>query len=134
MAQIGGFRVEQSGLRGTPLQGGLQANVFAFSMGAASLGVLQFLSVVVAPGEHADIGAKNYHFVTGDIDVDPRGCQPDCLYSPGLLSTGDRSGVPVVGRHHAAEQERAARASRTSEPKVRVARFLYDLIVRALDV
>ena len=105
-------------------------NVFAFSMGAASLEVLQILSMAIAPGGHADIGAQNYHFVTGDIDVDDRGCEPNCFYSGDLLSTGDRSGIPVVGRHYAAERERAERARRANEPKIRAARFLNDLLVR----
>jgi molybdopterin/thiamine biosynthesis adenylyltransferase len=112
-----------------PIRG--NQNVFAFSMGAASLEVLQLLSMVLAPGGLADTGAQNYHFVTGSIDVDTRECQPYCFYSGDLLSTGDRSGVPVVGRHHAAEQERATRARRASEPKIRVARLLDNLLVRA---
>ncbi len=105
-------------------------NVFAFSMGAASLEVLQLLSMAIAPGGLGDTGAQNYHFATGDIDVGDRGCEPTCFYSGDLLSTGDRSGVPVVGRHHAAERERAERAQRANEPKVRVARLLDDLLVR----
>ena len=112
-----------------PIRG--NQNVFAFSTGAASLEILQLLSMVVAPGGLADTGAQNYHFVTGGIDIDERQCQPGCLYSGNLLSTGNRSGITVIGRHHAAEQERAERARRISEPKIRAARFLDDLLARA---
>lgn len=112
--------------RDHPIRG--NQNVFAFSMGAASLEVLQLLSMVIAPGGLADTGAQNYHFVTGEIDIDTRGCQAGCFYSSDLLSTGDRSGIPVVGRHHAAEQERATRACRANEPKIRVARLLDNLL------
>lgn len=107
-------------------------NVFAFSMGAASLEILQLLSMVVAPGDLADTGAQNYHFVTGDLDVDDRGCQPGCLYSGNLLSAADGSGIPVAGRHLAAERERQSRARKAGEPKIRVARLLDDLLVRSL--
>ncbi len=119
-------------VQGLPLDHPVRGNqnVFAFSMSAASLEVLQLLSMAIAPGGHGDIGAQNYHFVTGDIDVDDRRCEPNCFYSGDLLSTGDRSGVPVVGRHHAAERERAERARRANEPKIRAARFLDDLLVR----
>ncbi len=112
-----------------PIRG--NQNVFAFSMGAASLEILQLLCMVGAPGGLADIGAQNYHFVTGGIDIDDRQCQPGCLYSGDLLSTGDRSGIIVTGRHHAAEQERAERAQRIREPKIRLDRFLDDLLVGA---
>lgn len=90
------------------------------------------LSMVVAPGDLADTGAQNYHFVTGDLDVDERGCQLGCLYSGNLLSAADGSGIPVAGRHLAAERERQSRARRAGEPKIRVARFLDDLLIRAL--
>ncbi len=128
-----GLLDDPSYVEGLPLDHPVRGNqnVFAFSMGAASLEVLQLLSTVIAPSGLADTGAQNYHFVTGDIDVDERGCRPGCLYSGDLLSAGDRSGVLVIGRHHAAERERAERARRISEPKIRIARFLDNLIVRA---
>ncbi len=103
-------------------------------MGAASLEILQFLSMVVAPGGLADTGAQNYHFVTGGLDVDERGCQPGCFYSGHLLSAGDGSGIPVVGRHLAAEREQAARARRAGKPRIRVARLMDDLLVRTIGV
>jgi hypothetical protein len=113
-----------------PIRG--NQNVFVFSLGAASLEVLQLLSMVIAPSSVSDTGAQNYHFVTGHLDVDTRGCQPGCLYSSDLRSLGDRSGVSVVGRHYVAEWERAARAQRASTPGTRVARLLDDLVTRVL--
>lgn len=69
-------------------------NVFAFSMNAAGLQMLQFLSMVVTPGGVADPGALIYHFSNARMDQDERsaGCMPNCRY-PSLLGTGDRSGV-----------------------------------------
>lgn len=131
-AERDGLLDDPSYVEGLPLDHPIRGNqnVFAFSMGAASLEVLQLLSMVVAPGGLADTGAQNYHFVTGDIDVEDRGCRPGCLYSNHLLTAGDRSGVLVTGRHHAAERERAERARRANESKIRLVRFLDDLTVR----
>lgn len=111
-----------------PIRG--NQNVFAFGMGAASLEVLQLLSMVVAPGGIADIGVQNYHFLTGSIDIDNEGCRPDCLYSGELLSTGDASGIPVTGRHYAAERERAERTRQANSTTIRGARLLDGLIFR----
>jgi len=56
-------------------------NVFAFSMGAASLMVNQFLSMVIQPGEISDVGPRTYHFVTGTMDKNPlERCKEGCLY------------------------------------------------------
>ena len=41
-------------------------NVYAFSMACASLEILQWLSMSVAPLEIADVGSWNFHFVTGE--------------------------------------------------------------------
>ncbi|MBL6935772.1 MAG: ThiF family adenylyltransferase [Alphaproteobacteria bacterium] len=43
-------------------------NVFAFSMNAAGLQVLQFLTMAVQPGGISDTGQQTYHFVTGSMD------------------------------------------------------------------
>jgi hypothetical protein len=87
-------------------------NVFAFSAAAASLEVLQFLSMALAPNGVADVGAHNQHFVTGRLDVDAGACRPGCLYAAQLLAQGENAGIAPTARHHAAEQERAARAER----------------------
>jgi molybdopterin-synthase adenylyltransferase len=105
-------------------------NVFAFGASTASMEVLQLLSMLVAPSDIADIGAQNYHFVTGELDLDWPCCKPNCLYSGELLAAGDTSGLVVTGRHQAADQERAARAGRAAKLGVRAGRWLDDLLRR----
>lgn len=114
-AERSGLLEDPSYIEGLPADDPIRANqnVFAFGMGAASLEVLQFLSMVVAPSESADIGTQNYDFVTGSLDVETDGCQSRCPYSGSLLAMGDQM-PPIFGRHHAAEQERAKRSRRAS--------------------
>jgi len=85
-------------------------NVFAFSMSAASLEVLQFLTMVIAPLGVATPGAQHYHFVPGLMEEpDFRGCDETCLY-PSLTARGEGTGIIVTARHAAAEQAREERA------------------------
>jgi molybdopterin-synthase adenylyltransferase len=83
-------------------------NVFAFSLAAASLEVLQFLSMVIAPGGIGNPGAQIQHFITGTIDRDERSCNETCLY-PTLIARGDCAGVIVTGKHPVAAGARDAR-------------------------
>jgi molybdopterin-synthase adenylyltransferase len=62
-------------------------NVFAFSLAAAALEVLQLLSMVVAPCGIANPGAQMQHFVTGSTDRDERPCNDNCCYKS-LVATG----------------------------------------------
>jgi hypothetical protein len=101
-------------------------NVFAFSAAAASLEVLQFLSMTLAPHGLADVGAQNQHFVTGRLDVDTRSCRRGCLYAEQLLAQGEDVGVVLTARHHAAEHERAVRAEQRTW-RVRLRRRLRGL-------
>jgi molybdopterin/thiamine biosynthesis adenylyltransferase len=87
-------------------------NVFAFSMAAASLEVLQLLSMVVMPAGVPD-GAQVYHFVTGTIDRNQESCRPECAYSTAFLGLGDHVPLQVTGPHVAAEQ---ARQQRITQP------------------
>lgn len=82
-------------------------NVLGFSLGAASLEVLQFLLLSVGPLGAGSPGSQNYHFVTGKIDVDSRGCDPDCIF-PERVATGEQfhSGTDD---HPAAVRERNTR-------------------------
>lgn len=125
---LGGLLDERSYIEGLPEDDPVRANqnVFAFGMGAASLEVLQFLSMVVAPCEVPDVGNHNHHFVNGHLDVETGGCRPDCPYSGGMLATGDASS-PVLSRHALAERKRDERARRAGEPKTRIMRLLDDL-------
>jgi hypothetical protein len=104
-------------------------NVFAFSAATASLEVLQFLSMALAPNDVADIGAHNQHFVTGRLDVDTDACRPGCPYTDQLVGLGDDTGVVPTARHRAAEVEREARAERRTR-LVRLQRALRGLLDR----
>ncbi len=83
-------------------------NVFAFSLSTASFHVLQMLSMVVAPSGLANVGAQNYHFVPGTLDVDQGNCKKACLY-PSFIAKGDRTGIIVTGKHAKAEEARERR-------------------------
>lgn len=83
-------------------------NVFAFSVNAASFGVLQMLSMVVAPGDYPDPGALTYHFVSGTADRDHAGCKPNC-FTPRFLARGDSSPFVQIGQHAAADRARRLR-------------------------
>lgn len=91
-------------------------NVFAFSLAAASLEILQALMMVVTPAGIGNPGAQHYHFVPGRLDIDTSSCEPTCPYTS-LVSSGDSAGLLVTGRHVAAE------ASRTTRPETPVGRF-----------
>lgn len=128
---IGGMLDDPSYIEGLPEDDPIRANqnVFAFGMGAASLEVLQFLSMTVAPCGVAGVGNHNHHFVNGHLDVEAGVCRPGCPYSGGMLAVGDGAS-PELGRHVRAERERSERASRARSPKVRVGRLLDDLANR----
>jgi hypothetical protein len=74
-------------------------NVFAFGFGAASLEVLQLLLMVAAPGGTANVGAQNYHFKTGTIDLETRDCEARCLYDHEYVGLADDADLAVSGRH-----------------------------------
>jgi hypothetical protein len=75
----------------------MNENVFAFSLSTAAAQLLQFLSMVVAPGGISDPGYQTYHFTTGTMDrVEEASCGPNCLF-PGITAKGDQSGVTVTG-------------------------------------
>jgi molybdopterin/thiamine biosynthesis adenylyltransferase len=119
-------------IKGLPKNSPLRAseNVFAFSANAASLEVLQFLSMIVAPQGIADIGSQNHHFVTGELDIDTHSCSDNCYYSSQLLARADHTGLTVTGRHKAAEDERAERAAIGRRWSIRLGRLLDRFINR----
>lgn len=94
-------------------------NVFAFSAAAAADEVLAMLRMIIAPGGYADAGAQHVHFTTGDVDTDPRGCDPSCPYDA-MTAAGDSAGAPVASRHLAAEKERRERHDRQRRITVRL--------------
>ncbi len=84
-------------------------NVYAFSSACASLEVLQWLSMTVAPLEIADVGAWNFHFVTGQMDQSSAGCASGCLQQQHLAG-GDLSKLAApIAEHPAAKKERSRR-------------------------
>ena len=80
-------------------------NVFPFSLSVASFELLQFLSMVISPQGLPNPGAQIYHFVPAILDIDRRGCNPNCPF-PDLAARGDRSGLSVTGRDLFAEKKR----------------------------
>ncbi len=85
-------------------------NVYAFSMSCASLEILQWLSMTVAPLDIADVGAWNFHFVTGSLDQSSPSCKPGCLTQE-ILAAGDYADPSEpTGEHPAAAHEIARRA------------------------
>lgn len=68
-------------------------NVFAFSMGAASLELQKFIQLIVAPGGHPDSGAETYSFPSCTTTLTQDGCDGSCA-SSSIEATGDRAGDP----------------------------------------
>jgi len=130
-AERDGYLDDPTYIKGLPKDHPLRRNenVFPFSLGAASLEVLQFLSMVVAPSDQADVGAFSYHFVTGQLDREESDCRSSCLYGSVLLSKGDHADITVTGRHPAAERERAARV--VSRTRVRTA---FDWMLKRIGI
>lgn len=83
-------------------------NVFAFSAAVSAQQVLAALRMIVAPAGVGDIGAQTFHFASGTVDLDTRGCEPGCLYQ-GMTAAADGGGRPTVHRHVSAELARAER-------------------------
>jgi molybdopterin-synthase adenylyltransferase len=92
-------------------------NVFAFSLGCASLEIAQFISMVAAPAGIASYGAQMYHLALGTLDRDDGACNDGCLYSGAFLGRGDASGIVVTGRHAIAEEARGRRARDPSDAR-----------------
>lgn len=111
-------------------------NVFAFGLADGSLEMLQFLSLVVAPGGVGDVGAQRYVAALGMVELDSRPCAEGCLYSGRLAALGDDAGITVTGRHAAAEAERAARlAGRGTRTRtLRAAASLLEATQRRLGI
>jgi molybdopterin-synthase adenylyltransferase len=111
-AERDGYLDDPSYIDGLPADHPVKANenVFAFSLSAASLEVLQFLTMVIAPVGVATPGAQLYHFVPGLMEEpDFRGCDETCLY-PSLTARGDTSGIIVTAEHAVAKRARDERA------------------------
>ena len=65
--------------------------------------------MTVAPLEIADVGAWNFHFVTGQMDQSSAGCASGCLQQQHLAG-GDLSNLAApIAEHPAAKKERSRR-------------------------
>jgi len=102
-------------------------NVFAFSLSAASMQVLQMLSMIIAPLGISNIGAINYHFTIGHLDTNLGMCRTNCLY-PGLTATGDNTTLKVTGKDLKAEKEREKQEKQSRQFKERVNKYLAVLM------
>jgi len=89
-------------------------NVFAFSLGLASLEIAQLIMLAIRP---LDVGPSPqiYHLFTGQIDIGISGCDSDCTF-PKLIASGERE-HPGVDRHLSAERERSARNTQASKKR-----------------
>jgi len=71
-------------------------NVFAFSLGCASLQILQMLNLALAPVGISNAGAQMYHFVGSSMDIPIfEGCAEDCLV-PSFTASGDCAPIPII--------------------------------------
>ncbi len=88
-------------------------NIFPFSMNVASLEILKFIRMVVAPLGIADVGGDDYQYVIGRHARDVANCRPGCWFADRYAAQGDDVGFTVTGEHEAAQLARAARRNDT---------------------
>jgi molybdopterin-synthase adenylyltransferase len=88
------------GLVNNPLLG--NENVFAFSLNAAGLEVLQMLMMIIAPLGISEAGEQLYHFVPGSLDTIYKSCENNCPY-PRLIAKGDTVTFTVTNPSRPAE-------------------------------
>lgn len=102
-------------------------NVFAFSLGCASLQILQMLNLALAPAGMANAGEQMYHFVGSSMELPQFGaCGDNCLV-PTFTALGDSAPVPVIvpNRHYVRNSTDEGTLSAGSEKKpTAAARFL----------
>jgi hypothetical protein len=106
-------------------------NVFAFSIGAASLQLNQFIAMVAAPAGVADLGALHFHLTSSDMSRDEEPCNVGCPYSSKDISgMGDETSLVLTGQQPAADQERAYRAELPSSVRKGFLRTLRTTLLR----
>jgi molybdopterin-synthase adenylyltransferase len=88
-------------------------NVFAFSLGVASLEMCQFVLLTVGAGGRGAGRGQNYHLATGAIDPMKAACDEDCEY-PTYVARGDAAGHPGTGVHALAEETRSRSGSKVT--------------------
>lgn len=83
-------------------------NVFAFSSYVASMEVMQFFALFVAPSGTSDIGQHIYQMSLGVLEKDNKTCHPKCFYQT-ITGKGDKAEIQLVGKHEIAELKREER-------------------------
>lgn len=83
-------------------------NVFPFSAHLAGMEVLQALSLLISPSGISNVGQQNYHFTTGNMDIERNNCHSNC-YFPTIIGLGENSGFKPFGKHPVAEKARKDR-------------------------
>jgi molybdopterin-synthase adenylyltransferase len=136
-AEREGYLDDPAYIKGLPYDHQIKRNenVFAFSLGAASLQLLQMLMMIISPLGVANPGEQKYHFVPGLFDkprFDP--CDGVCPY-PSLTSQGDLTSLVVTGPHRRAEEMRKLKgaAVRPNNWRLRLGKALYRLAERLTD-
>ena len=84
-------------------------NVFAFSLAVASLELMQWIMLIIAPLGLASPGPQSYHLTMGSIENGPATCDQDCVF-PSYVACGDMHHAGV-GEHRAAHARRGASSS-----------------------
>ena len=79
-------------------------NVFAFSLAVASLELMQWIMLVVAPLGMGSAGPQSYHLTMGNIEIGEVTCDKGCVF-PSLVACGDTHHAGV-GEHKAAQAAR----------------------------
>lgn len=103
-------------------------NVFAFALGAGSLGLNQFISTTVTPGGMGDVGALTYQLKIAELARERGLCTQHCPFK-GATARGDEAETDFVptGPHAAAERVRSLRTMAATRLPVRIGRQLDDL-------
>lgn len=86
-------------------------NVYAFTLAAASLEVLQFISMFINPGGVPPWGPKRFNLALGELGTLEETCKADCPVR-GLEAKADLSNISWCGPHTAAEEARKIRGEK----------------------
>ena len=101
-------------------------NVFPFSMCVAGHEIVQFVALITALLERPDLGEQRYHYNLGEMRVEDRGCELECLYQARVASGESQFPRAIMtGIYAQAEQSRrTASASTVSETPRQSCRFI----------
>jgi hypothetical protein len=100
-------------------------NVFGFSLGVASLEVMQFLMMAIGPLGLGPAGPQNYHMLTGTLELGQTNCDDGCIF-PEIIARGE-SEPAGIARHAAADLARLAIA-KNRKSRSRFLQFIKGLV------